>query len=267
MKTVATTMSTEFSRIWAYRHLCVHLAFSDLRARFRRSYLGILWAMLQPLLMTIALSVVLVYVFDQSFQEYSIYVYTGLIAWEFVAAGFTLGAVSLVGAEGYLKQSRIPLVIFAFKAMIHAGVIFLFAFFGFALYALFVKPEIVGASWLLLPAFWAVAIFSVTPLAVISSILNMRVRDYQQALGLLLQVAVYVSPIFIAREIFNKSHLAVFTYFNPVAAYVDFFRAIIIQGRLPSTHDVTSCLLYGTLFWIVAIIVVRKNEQKIIYFF
>ena len=71
---------------------------SDLRARFRRSYLGILWAMLQPLLMTAALSVVLV--FEQSFQEYSVYVYTGFISWEFIAAGFNLGALSLSAQKG-----------------------------------------------------------------------------------------------------------------------------------------------------------------------
>lgn len=264
---LAKAISEDFRQIWAYRHLCFHLAHSDLRARFRRSYLGILWAMLQPLLMTIALSVVLVFVFDQPFRQYSIYVYTGVIAWEFVAAAFNLGAASLVTAEGYLKQARIPLMVFGLKSIIHAGVIFLFAYLGFFLYALAVQPKIIAPTWLLLPAFWIVAAFCVAPLAVISSIMNLRVRDYQQAIGLVLQAAIYVSPVFIAREIFEKSHLATFTYFNPVAAYIDFFRAVVVFGRLPAAHDIISCLVYGAIFWIIAVAMARHSEHRIIYYF
>ena len=266
-RNIASMAREDVRQIWAYRHFCFHLAMSDLRARFRRSYLGILWAMLQPLLMTAALSVVLVLVFEQSFQEYSVYVYTGLISWEFIAAGFNLGALSLVGAEGYLKQARIPLMVFPFKAIIHAAVIFVFAFTGFIFYALIVQPKILILTWLLLPIFWVVAVLLITPLAVISSIMNMRVRDYQQAIGLVLQTVMYVSPVFIARAIFDKGHLATLTYLNPVAAYLDFFRAIVLYGQPPDSHDVILCLMYGALFWIVAIAMVRKNEKKIIYYF
>ena len=84
-----------------------------------------------------------------------------------------------------MKQARIPLMVFPFKAIIHAAVIFVFAFTGFIFYALIVQPKILTLTWLLLPIFWVVAVLLITPLAVISSIMNMRVRDYQQAIGFL----------------------------------------------------------------------------------
>jgi len=255
-----------FARVLAMRHLCLHLAVSDLRARFRRSYLGIVWVVLQPLLLTTIMSVVLVNVFRQNFVDYSVYAYSGIIGWEFISGSFNLGATSLLGAESYLRQTRVPLIVLALKTTLHCLIVFLASLIGFAIYVAVVRPQSFSIQWLQLPGFFALAFAISLPLCAISSIVNVKVRDFQQAINLLLLAIWYVSPVFVAREFFNKEPLATFTYYNPAAAYMDYFRSLVMNGQVPELHTIVVLLAWTMLFWVVAIWLLRRSEESIIFY-
>jgi lipopolysaccharide transport system permease protein len=264
--TPSVAIKTDLAELWSYRHLCGHLALSELRARFRRSHLGIVWAALQPLLLTVIMSVVLVYIFNQPFREFSVYVYSGVIGWELLTSAFLLGAASLSEAGPYLRQAKLPLALFPLKSVIHGSIMFCTAFAGYFTYCLLVLPGAISWTFLLLPAFLVLALLLAIPFSIISAITNMLVRDYQQAIGLILQALWYVSPIFIAREIFNKEPLATFTKFNFVAAYIDIFRDLVLYGRLPAVRDIFVVLVWAALFWALAVWMLNRHRQRLIYF-
>ncbi len=250
-----------------YRHFWVHLAFAHLRARFRRSYLGIFWVALQPLLLTVIISTVLNFVFHMTFAEYSIYIFSGLIAWDFLKGCVDFGAVSYLTAEGYIRQVRLPMAIYPLKAVLYCAIVFSVAFGGLTLYTLLLEPGYFSWHWLYLFPFFVTLVIFGMPLAIISAIINVKFRDFEQFIGLILQVVWYMSPVFLPREVFDKPVLRDWTAVNPIAALMDLLRLPMLQGVSPSWETYGMVLIWALGFWAIAIAMMARNERKIIFYY
>jgi lipopolysaccharide transport system permease protein len=255
------------AEIYRNRHFCVHLAFADLRARFRRSYFGIIWAMLQPLLLTVVMSTVLVFIFQQPFREFSVYVFSGLIAWEFFTGMIVIGSACFISAEGYIKQVRLPNAIYPIKAVIYCMIVFLCAFLGYFLYTLFIAPATITFYWVWVIPFMLMMIVLGMPLAIICAIVNLKYRDFQQFIGIALQMLWYVSPVFILRSVFDNPGLKTWTLINPVTAIMDIFRDPLVNSTLPSLYDYGILGAYSLFFWVVALWMLRREERRIVFYY
>ena len=254
-------------KVWYYRHFWIHLALSDLRARFRRSHVGLLWVALQPMLLTIIMSIVLKFVFRQSFEDYSIYVFSGMIVWDVIVSSIMIGASSLVSAEGYVRQVHLPIAIYPMKAILYCSIVFAMAFVGFSLYAMVVKPEIFSWRWIYSVPFFALLAFFCAPLAIISSIINIKFRDFQQFIGLVLQMLWYISPVLVLRPFFDHPGLREWTAINPVAAIMDLFRMPVIDHTDPNLAQIALVLGYALVLWGFAFLMLKRNERKIVFYY
>ena len=261
------TLSTYIRLCWRYRHFWVHLAFSDLRARFRRSYLGLLWLTLQPLLLTSMMSVVFIVVLKQPFKDYSVYLFSGLIVWDFITGCFNIGSATFLAAEGYIRQVRLPMIIYPMKALLYCSIVFGFAFSGFIIYCLLVKPSIFSWHWIFLLPFFGVLVLFGAPLTIISAITNIKFRDFQQSITLLLQMLMYASPIMFTRSIFDHPSLRLWTTINPIAALLDLFRDPLINDTVPALLSYAVVLLWATLLWGLASWMLIRNERKIVFYY
>lgn len=253
--------------LWKFRYLIVHMANSDLRARFRRSRIGILWAMLQPMLLASLFAFVLARLFHQPFRDFAVYVFSGVVMWEFFTGAAGQGAAALLNAEGYLKQNKMPLMVFQFRLLLNLLIINLLGTAGFALFCIFVKPEIFSIYWLYLPLWLVVMMIFAMPVLIISSIVNVLYRDFQQALGLILTAVWYVSPVFLAREVFFTPGLAQFTRINPIASLCDLLRDPLVYQQNPSLYDLGLVAIWTVALWVWAIILQARYERQLIYRF
>lgn len=250
-----------------FRYLAANLVGSDLRARFRRSHVGILWAIIQPLVLASLFGYVLAVMFKQPFKEQCAYVYSGVVAWELFAQSLSAGSGALVNAEGFLRQSKIPLLIFQIRQAIVNLIIAFFGFVGFFIFCLLAYPEIINLKWVMIVPWFFIAAFLTTPIIVISSIVNTLFRDYQQAIGLGLQALWYVSPAFIPRSVFEHGVLATWSAFNPVTALLDLIRDPLLYNRIWEVNDLVCVFIWIIAVSILAIFLIRKYENKIIYSF
>src|SRR5690606_26092310 len=153
-----------------YRHLCWNLVGSDLRSRFRRSHLGILWAVLQPLGFSLIIASVWAGVFQsQTFSTFVVYVYSGMLVWESFSQSILLSLDALINSKGYLKQARIPFLVFQMRVPLAGMVILLIGLTGlFGLMAVMDQfPETV-LPLLLLPLYLGMLFIFVTPLSIIA---------------------------------------------------------------------------------------------------
>lgn len=268
MLSVAPIALTRYvSQILHYRHFWVHLALSDLRARFRRSYLGILWITIQPLMLTVIMSMVFVFVFHQTFEDYSVYLFSGLVIWNFVTGSFMIGSTSLITAEGYVRQVRLPIAIYPLKAVLYCCIVFGLEFSGFALYALVVKPTIFSWTWIYLLPFFGLLVLFCAPLTIISSIVNIKFRDFQQLITLVLQMLLYVSPVMIVRSVFDHPGLREWIFINPIASLMDALRLPLLDGRPPELLNYALVLIWSALLWILAIRLLMRNDRKIVFYY
>ncbi len=253
--------------ILRYRYFWTHLALSDLRMRFRRSYLGLLWAVLQPLLLTVIISIAMKMVFQQSFIDYSVYLFSGMIVWDFVTGCVNSGATCFLGAEGYIRQTRLPMAIYPLKTVLYCFIIFILALAGFTAYTALFKPQVFSWQWIYLLPFFGVLIAFAAPLAIISAIINIRFRDYQQFIGLALQILWYLSPILLPRELFDRPELRDWAAINPIVPLMDVFRGPLLNGTVPLLSQYSMLLVWAAGLWVVAISMLVKHERKIIFYY
>jgi len=106
----------EFRELWRYRNLIYQLVRRDIVTRYKRSALGIAWTMLNPLGMTIVLSIVFSQVFGAN-ESYAAYVLTGLIPWTFFSQTTNASMIGLVWGGSLLKRIYIPRTAFAVSAI------------------------------------------------------------------------------------------------------------------------------------------------------
>ena len=141
-------MREYFAGIWAARYFWMHLAMADLRARWRRSFFGVLWSMLQPLGTALLLAIVLARLLQQDIRSYAPYVISGMIVWDFVMAVSTGGALSFVQADAYIKHFRHPLAIYSLRTVIANLTVLGLASVPMFVWAAIAQPKNLGITWL-----------------------------------------------------------------------------------------------------------------------
>lgn len=258
--------SSYLGRIWKARYFWCHLALSDIRAKYRRSAFGLLWAILQPLMMTLLLSFVMGNIFHVPMKDYDPFIFSGLILWEFVIISMTSSCVSFVSSEGYIKQVSQPLLIYSLRTVIFSMINFFCAFFGLMIWILIWKPHNFGLCWMsLLPALIMLFMFT-WPIATINAFIGARFRDYGQFLVIMLQGLYYVSPVFFLPKLFIDAKLGFLLVYNPISRLLHLFRAPLLEGKFPEVSDYLFLLGVGIILWLISWIVTRKNEKTVIYY-
>ncbi len=223
--------------------------------------------MLQPMLLALLFSLVLANVFHAPFREQSLYIFSGVVAWDFFSQAIGGGATSLLTVEGFLRQSHIPLIAFHVRQALNNLAITVLGFIGFSIFAAIIDPQVFTVYWLFIPVWLLMVLIFAVPVIVISSIVNLLFRDYQQAIGVMLQALWYVSPAFIPREIFNKPGLAEWTRINPAAAMLDSLRDPLLYHKLPSLDSVANLGIWTLGLSCVAALLLWRYERKIIFLF
>jgi lipopolysaccharide transport system permease protein len=236
-----------------YRHLCWNLVGSDLRARFRRSQIGMLWAVIQPLSFSLLIALVWGSVFQtQTYWDFAIYVFSGMILWEYFATVVGVSQDSLMGAEGYLRQTRIPFLIFQVRTPLSALVILGCGVIGlFLLMIALQKFPPVGPHLLLVPIFFAIFLLFAIPVAILMSILGAHYRDAKYASQIVIQALFFVSPVMLGREILQKPELAFMQYLNPMVPMIDLFREPVLYGRMWHLHSAAIVTVWIAGLWAI----------------
>lgn len=255
------------SDLLAYRHLCMNLVSSDLRSRFRRTRLGILWAVAQPLIFALMLALVWgTLAKATNYWEFALYVFTGQVAFEAFSTAVIGGQDSLTGAAGYLKQARIPFFIFQVRTVLTSMVIFFFGTIGVFVFAAAtgaIPP--LGLHLLLVPAFFGVYVLFLVPLAMLMSVTGLQFRDVKHIAALGVQALFLMSPVMMPREIFAEPQLKFFEFLNPIVAVLDLYRAPILHGAFWNPQSMVVISLWIVGLWLAAIISSVSVGRRLVF--
>jgi lipopolysaccharide transport system permease protein len=250
-----------------YRHLCWNLVGVNLRARFRRTRLGWLWAIIQPLGMAMMIAFVWS-ALDRSVNvwQFALYVAAGHAAFDLVNHSVFGGQDALLSAGGYLKQARVPFFIFQLRVLLSGLVFFLFevvAVIGFAVaIGEFPMP---GQHLLLLPAYVVMAGLFCCPIVILFSIWGAQYRDLRHASGLLMRALFLLSPVMLPRSVLELPHLRFLEVVNPLVPLLDMFRDPVIYGQLWQLQDVTVLSIWTAALWMIALVSAASAGRKVIF--
>lgn len=253
----------ELSEFWKYRFLFWNLIIRDLRVRYKRSLLGVLWAMLNPLLTMLVLVLVFSYLFRFDIENYAVFVLSGLVIWNLFAQGTTTAMNSILENSGFLKKIYIPSSVFVTSSVGSAVVTLLFSMIPLLILAVLmnVKPHL---SWLMLP----VPIFQVTAFSLgIGSILAALVVFFNDVLHIytvLLSAYYFLTPVMYPVSILPEQIQAL-QQFNPMFHYVSLFRALLMNSQIPDMKSICISTLVAVITLIIGWALFTRLSDQFAY--
>lgn len=255
------------SDLLRYRHLCWNLVGSDLRSRFRRSYLGLFWAMLQPIGYSLVIAWAWHTIFkSEDFWAFGLYVFSGMLVWEYFSTTTMSSLDSLINSAGYLRQARVPLFVFQIRAPLSGIVIFYIGVAGLLLMQLALgKLPPLGLHLLLIPAYGIVLLAFFIPVALLLSVVGTQLRDLKHIMTLGIQVLFFLSPVMMDRGMMDQGQLIILTFLNPLVPLIDMIRDPALYGVLWQRSDVISIAIWTALIWFVAIVTMARTGRKVVF--
>jgi ABC-2 type transport system permease protein/lipopolysaccharide transport system permease protein len=227
---------TALRELWRFRDLTLTLAERDLRVRYKQAALGIAWAVITPVVMMLAFTLLFNRFanVDTGGVPYALFSYMGLLPWTFFSSSINNGGLSLVNNNELLNKLYCPREVFPIAGVIDAAVDALIATcvlaLLFPLTGFTPKPELVYA-----PLFVLVLIVFTVGVTIAISACVVYARDLRLVLPLATQVGLFVTPVVYGADSISssKTFLLVYSAINPLVPVIDGLRETILQGHNP----------------------------------
>lgn len=252
--------------IWKSRYFWSHLVASDLRSRWRRSFFGILWTIIQPLGMTLLLAIVLSKMLKSDIYTYAPYILSGIVVWECVTACVTGGSLAFVQADAYIKQCKHPLAIYTLRTVLTSLVVLALASVALYGWAAIVLPQNIGWQWFATLAMFPIICAILWPLATLLAYIGVRFRDVPHVTGLVMQALWFISPVYFEEKMFRQGGLDFLVDFNPIYHLLQLVRAPLLEGRWPAAENYGYTLACAVVLALMAWVVGRRAERKVIFY-
>jgi ABC-2 type transport system permease protein/lipopolysaccharide transport system permease protein len=246
-----------------YRFVLYNLISTNLRARYRRSTIGFLWTLINPLFTMMILAIVFSTIYKLPFADFGIYIFSGLLPWNLISNSILNGSNSLIAAEGYLKKVYVPKLIFPIATVGVEASNFLFSLISLFILALFLGARV---SWglLFLPLALLLTVLFVLGIIFMVSIITVYFRDLFHILQIVLLGLFYLVPIIYKKEFF-ESNLQFLLQLNPFFHFIQLFHQILYEARIP---DLTSWVICSTLMVVsltIGLLVFNMKEKDVVY--
>jgi ABC-type polysaccharide/polyol phosphate export permease len=223
---------SELRELWRYRDLLRLLVANRIKTRYKRSALGVVWTLLNPLLTTLVLTIAFSYLLRFELKNYPIYLLVGLLFWNFFNQTTNDAMHTLIWGSSLIKRIYVPRAVFAVAVTGNGLINFLFALIPLLVIMLgFHHP--IRPTLLLLPV--AILLMSMFTLgfSLLVSTLAVFFVDFVDLLGVILSAWFYLTPIIYPATIIPEKYLP-FIQLNPLNNLLGLFRSLIYLGEIPA---------------------------------
>lgn len=223
-------------QLYKYRELLYSITLREIKIRYKQTILGATWAVLQPL----SLMVLFTIVFSKFVRlptdniPHPLFYYSGLLPWTFFATSLSFAIPSLVTNRNLVSKVYFPREIFPISCVFAALIDFAIASVIFVGMLIIYKVHLTINLAYLLPVVIIQVIFTLG-ICLFTSGINVYYRDVRYAMPLIIQLWMFASPIIYPLSMVPKEFKALYML-NPMAAIIDSYRRLIIQGLPPDFY-------------------------------
>ncbi len=258
-----------------YRHLLMELIKKGIKLKYRRSYLGLIWTLLEPLLTMLVLTFVFGRVLGRSGGKigpelYPVYVLCGRLLYSCFSNCSKVGMRSIRANQAMMKKVYVPKYLYPVSSVAYNFVIFLLSLIVLAVVG---AVRGIPVTWHLFEAIIPIIVLFIMCMAAafILSTLCVFFRDVEYLWDVVLMLIMYCSAIFYFVDSLQSDIVQRVIQLNPLYCVIDNFRCAILMGEsIFSTASGTFMFLYSAGFSIVAlivgIVVFKKNQDKFILY-
>jgi ABC-type polysaccharide/polyol phosphate export permease len=259
---------TVYADLLQYRELFANLFRRDFQAKYKGSFLGVLWSLLNPLVLLAVYLLVFGLIFPSKTPHYPLYLLAGLACWIFFATSLQSAARSLIDSAELIKKVRFPRQLVALSMVATQAVTFVVMIVVLIALSLAFVPAARAEVWLAIPLALLLAC-EVAGLALVAACLNVLFRDVEHVLAAALLPWFFVTPILWSsqtlgdRALRHRTLLHVLHWVNPVAPPIFAIRDAIWSGHLPRAADVIYLVVAAALALALGALVFRSVDDRI----
>ena len=258
-----TALRTNFKRNW---FTISSLVSKDFKLKYRRSVLGVLWSILNPLLMMCVLVAVFsnVLKFGGDVENFPLYLILGNVLFALMADSTSSAMTSIIDSAPLIKKIRINKMLFPLEKVVFSLLNFAISLIAVAAVIAFFQ---IPLTWniLLLPLLLFYIFLFCLGLGLLLSSLAVFFRDVMHLWGVVLTAWTYATPLFYPTSILTDWMWTIMQ-FNPMYYYVTYFRDIALNGVTPSLGANVICLGCGVATLVIGFAVFRKQQKKFILY-
>ncbi len=245
-----------------YRNLLGELVARDIKVKYRRSVLGVLWTLLNPLFMMIILSIVFSNLFKFDVENFPIYLLSGQVIFNFFSDSTTNSMNAIVQNGSLIKKVYVPKYLFVISRVISSIINLLASFSALILVMLALRVEL---EWPVLLVWLPMSLLMVFCLGVgmFLSAVTVKFRDIQHLYSVFMTGLMYLTPVIYPMSIL-PDWLYKVVMLNPVTNYLEMFRGCMMNNILPGAGQLLLGFLEAVIMLVLGIYVFIKSQDEFI---
>lgn len=248
-----------------YRGLLRQLVMRDLKIKYRRSFLGYLWSVLNPLMIMLVMTVVFSTMFRRNIENFPVYLLSGQVMFNFMTNSTNQGMRSILGSAALLKKTYVPKYIFTLAKVTSCLVDFLLSLGALALVMLFTgvrpTPYLLLAPLVLMQLY----VFCVG-VGLFLAQATVFFRDIQYIYSVITMAWMYLTPIFYPVDMLPERLQGLIKLCNPMYCYISQFRGVVLYGWMPAWHLWAYGSLAALLSLTIGIVSFLRSQDRFILF-
>ncbi len=257
-------MDSLFKELYKYRYLIVELVSRDIKKKYRRSILGVLWSLLNPLFIMIITAMIFSHLFRFDIENYPLYLLCGQIIFTFYNESTRFAMLSIIENGILLKKVYVLKYLFPTSRVVSSCVNLLFT-----LPALFLIIIVTGANFSLATFTFVIPLFFMLifclGVGLILSTLAVYFRDMVHLYNVFLSLLSYATPIFYPESIVPEQYSLILKL-NPLYFYMKAFRQSVCEARIPETDLLMTCIAISVVTIFIGWRLFKKYQNNFVLY-
>ncbi len=250
-------------RLWDLREVVYNLTARDLKVKYKNTWLGLLWILLNPLFTITILYFVFSNVIKVDIEKFPLFLTAGVIPWGFLASSLNEGVHSILAGENIALKVNIPIEVFPIVHTLSCLVDFMFALFVAVIVIILFGVNIAFSDIFFLPLVILFQSVFLLGLLFFLSSLQVFYRDVGHFVSVFLSFWFYLTPVFYSIEQV-PDNLLVFYKYNPMLYFIGAYRNIIFYGNGLSPKDIYLLAFISAISFVAGYIYLAFKEKEII---
>jgi len=245
-----------------YLYLIQNLVLKDFRIRYRNMSLGVLWSLLNPLVMMGVMTYVWTQIFKVDIKHFPVFVLCGLVPYNFFSIAWSGGTTSIVDSAGLIKRLPVPREVVPVATVLSCSIHLLVQLLLLLVWAICSKVPI-NRYWFWLPVVWGLEIVFVSGLSLLTSSLNVFVRDTRYIVESTNLVMLWLVPVFYPFSLIPQKYSDIYQV-NPLATLVIVMRRIVYEGVAPNgtTNTMWKLVLASFTVFLIGLLAFRRMKPQ-----
>lgn len=253
-------LSFDLTEIRESRELLYFFVWRDIKVKYKQTYLGILWAILQPLLLMGIFYLVFFRTLKVSVgMSYPVYTFAGLILWGLFSTGITHSSESLLSSSQIIRKIYFPRILIPLASLLTALVDFLIAFALLIILLVVFRQPLSWQAVYCFPLAVALTFISSFGIGALLAALNVKYRDFRYLLPFAIQLLFFSSQVVYSIHSLEQGWLRSILYCNPLNGALELFYYPLQNGDINTTGIITSCAV-ALLFLAAGLFYFKKTE-------